>query len=820
MIYEENLIEEISVRGGGILQSIRQSDNAKLHEGDLIFVYPMIMDATLDRQWGDILRDFVATVFTNRIKQTNVLNIISDATSPGDVGGPKGQGLNPAQELHRSLGGREPMNPDQPNLFQSDIDAQKKYDYSETLGKFREYIKSQVVNDPAYANLKPMVSEVIAQNLIPVPVIIGTNKQKINSQVLYWILFIAAGQNLPLDNANNLDPIGKLLRQIPSDKYEKFLDGVVDPKAMDTDRQLETLIKGIRDQTEAAAFKFKMVLDLKTWEEELPSLPHVATVSTAVQNKRAAEISLGLRASTAYRTFVSNEVVGLLQSITHSIVPETEIDISTKLSKFIDNSAGSQNISSSYSDLYGLISGQMVSASNSEPTKVDALDNLLDVATTMCKQNAEINVDKIFRDNISTLKFGLTQGGKKFAEFTEKLTLAGAQVSGLSQTLEEFIIELGGTPAASLLSEQKKSFRESIIDYFESGWQDNEALTRQPSSYDPNTRTPNNPTAPEPWVNNPAINHIDPINVSASGLFDSERFKFLTGQIKTGYDGRMIRDRNGFAVIDPDGKANQAEFQKSMYNAVTEILHFLYMFSFFSFFCDYLRELQAEVTVQKRDATSFPNYVLVTKIEYISRIYWALSTRNFKNEMTSEKEKDKLDEFKEKTNHFLFWKRSDQKRVELELDKRVRGIKVLWKQTGVRALLDPVHQDMYDEKKSLDEKVEFIYKAATLDINRSRDNTRISKLEALKTWLEKDTPVVKSEQKGKNLNDFRISSASDTQKQIKLIQDRLRIPNMIVIDEKNKKVYYKLMFMQRMLNLDFGSLKGYIDSQKNILKAF
>jgi hypothetical protein len=781
MIYKEKLIEEISVRGDGILQSIRQADNAKLHEGDLVFVYPMIIDATLDRQWGDTLRDFIATVFTNRIKQANVLNIISDATSPGDVGGSRGQGLNPAQELHKSLGGREQMNPDQPNIFQTDIDAQKKYDYSETLGKFREYIKSQVVNDPSYANLKPMVSEVIAQNLIPVPVIIGTNKLKINSQVLYWMLFIAAGQNISLDNHNNLDPIGKLLRQIPSEKYEEFLDGVMDPKAMDTDRELEQLINSIRDGTEAASFKFKMVLDLKTWEEELPSLPHVATVSTAVQNKRAAEKSLGLRASTAYRTFVSNEVVGLLQSITHSIVPETEIDISSKLSKFIDNSAGSQSISSSYSDLYGLISGQMVNASNSAPAKVDALDNLLDVATTMCKQNAEINVDKIFRENISTLKFGLTGGGEKLAKFTSKLVLAGSQISGLSKNLEEFIIELGGTPAAALLSDQKKLFNESVVDYFESGWQDQEALTRQ--------------AIPQRGFNAPGLGNQN--YGGGSGLFDSKRFKHLTGE-----------------------ESNQSEFQKNMYNAITEILHFLYMFSFFSFFCDYLRELQAEVTVQRRDATSFPNYVLVTRIEYISRIYWALSSRNFKNLMTSEKEEDKLDEFKNnKTWDWKLWKgsRADQERVENELDSRVEASLLRGELYGV---LDPAHVRMYNKKNSLDEKVDFLYKAATLDVERSRNKSRIERLKSIKKWLEDETPVIKSEQKGKNLNDFRLGSAADTQKQIKLIQDRLRIPNMIVIDEKNKKVYYKLMFMQRMLNLDFGSLKGYIDSQKNILKAF
>jgi hypothetical protein len=734
----DKLIEEVSIRGGGILQSIRQPDNNDLSEGDLVFIYPIIMDATLDKKYGNLVRDFVTVSFVNRIKQTNVLNVISDATSPGTVKSGNNE-INPAQMLKKHLG-RSPvdsMNPDDVlTPMQNGNNYSSNQDYNDALIKLREYVKDQIDTNPEYKNLRPAVSEVMASNLIPIPLIIGTNQMKINNNVLYWILFIAAGQHLPLDRTSSLDKIKRYLRQIDSEKYNEFMTGLEVKQILDSPRKMEQLINSIWDGTDRATSKFHLVLDEGKWNREVGVNSHTAKLTTAIHNTNTSQGAMSRRASTAFKNFVGNEIVGILQSITHAIIPETEVDISTKLTKFVEDTT---NVRAHYETIYDYIIG---SSSN-----IDEVDELIKVATNICKENSEINVNKIF-SQLAGLHFGITgkkrkaslfdighqsNSGEILADFTEDLVGTGASLAAFSKSIEEYIVELGGIQALDELSKYKEKYKEHIMHYFQGGWREGEGIT----STDASTR--DNPTSPIGMFTN-RDNTPEPKQMN---LFNSLRFKEITG---------------GAAST-----ADQTAFEDNMYNSLTEIVHFLSIFNFMSFFCDYLREIETEVSVQKRDAVSFPNYVLVTRIEYITRIFWALASTNFENEMTEEKERDESQEFK-KTREY---RKLNEKKEELEL--KLRNETSPFNQTRLKK---EIH-----------------------DLTAKMDKQR--------------TP-----HKGTGVDQFRISSMNDVTKQINLIKERLKIPNIVVIDEKQKKIFYKLMFHQRVMNLDMGTMNTYISQQK------
>lgn len=779
---QEKIIQEISIRGGGILQSIRQSDNSKLHEGDLVFMYPMIVDTTLDRKWGDLLRDFVTVLFTNRIKQSNVLNIVSDATSPGAITS-GGKSINPAQALRGSLGSGNIQEPDDSSgLFQGDIDASKRYDYSDVLGKLRAYIGNQIENDPQYSDLRPMISEVIAQNLIPIPIIIGTKKLKIHSSALYWILFIAASQNESLGDigGGNLNKIDRLMRQIDDKNYEKFMRGLVKETELEDTRRLTKLITDTQDGVGRAVHKFRMVLNKNTMAEEMPVVPNTAFLSSAITNRAAAQANLGRRSAVSYRTFVANEVIGLLQSITHAILPPTEIDISSKLTAFIDDVSGQNATDTAYTAMYGyILKNFQNSHTNSSDDNIDKLDVLIARSTDMCKQNKEIDVTKIFAD-IANLDFSLLGGGKKLAIFTENLVRAGSSLAGLSKTLNAFLSELGGSEVNGFLSKRKDKIRGAVENYFESGWENNQGITSQ------STQPGGTTVGGAIWILTP-----NPGSVSVRSLFDSDRFKQLTG-----------------------GSGNQREFEKNMYNTLTEILFFLFLFCFFSFYCDYLKEVEAEVTLQKQDSTSFPNYVLVLRMEYISRIFWGLASKNFRLDVAEEEDEEEKKKFEEKTlAWYKLWGEKTADSAKDDFEKKL--------DSKMKSLLTSTQKSVYNNKEgNVEDKVEYIYTSLSNDISRMGSPFDKSELENIKNFIS-DTPAKRKQSRDKtNDPSFGVSSAADTTKQIMLIQKRLNIPNIIVVDEKNRKVYYKLMFMNRVLNLDEGTLSSYISNQKNILKAF
>lgn len=783
---QDKIIQELSIRGGGVLQSIRQSDNTKLHEGDLVFIYPMIIDATLDRKWGDLLRDFVTVVFTNRIKQTNVLNIVSDATFPGTISS-GGKELNPAQILRGHLGtGAITPQDNQSNIGGGDIDVQKRYEYSDVLEKLREYIGNQVAHDPQYSQLRPMISEVIAQNLIPIPVIIGTNKSKIHSSVLYWILFIAASLNLSLGKKGGAD-VNKIkyhIRQIDETNYEKYLRGVVEDKELESPMMLSRLISNIQDGVDKSIFNFVKVLDLDIMKQEMPVVSHSAELSTAIHNKAAAQKNLGGRSATSYRTFVANEIIGLLQSVTHAILPSTEIDISSKLIKFIDDVSDKTATDEAYSSMYGLILSNFQQGHTSNTSDdIDQLDVLIDRSKDMCIQNKEIDVTKVFGE-LANLNFSLTgknrkegffaiTGGAALANFTEDIIRIGSTLKGLSKTLNAFLSELGGTPINAFLSRRKDKIRGAVEDYFREGWEEGQGITTATQG------------AGAAWGGGPFRAGGTPGEAS---LFNSERFQRLTGN-----------------------RGDQTAFEDNMYSTLTEILFFLFMFCFFSFYCEYLTELEAEVSVQRRDSTSFPNYILVLRIEYISRIFWGLSINNFRLDVADEADEEKLKDFNE-TEFRSFWKffakTTKAKAFEERLNSLMRGIDLTQAQRVV-----------YNTKSSLENKIEYIYGSLSNEISRGDARIKEKFENKIKAEIEK-TPVKKKPTRDTSTERFSVTSASDISKQIRLIQERLNIPNIIVIDEKNRKVYYKLMFMNRLINLDEGSLSSYISNQKNILTVF
>jgi hypothetical protein len=748
----DKLIQEVSIRGGGVLQSIRQPDDDKLNEGDLVFIYPIVMDATLEKKYGNLVRDFITVAFVNRIKQSNVLNVISDAVSPGTVKSGGGE-INPAQLLKQHLG-RAPVDEVQPDdvLNSAGIDSQKKYDYSEALVQLREYVKDQIKNDSQYSQLRPVISQVMANNLIPIPLIIGTNMMKIHNSALFWILFIAAGQKIPLDRASSLDKIKPFLRQIPEDNYEKFMvEKDINPKSMDTPRKLHQLINNIWDGTDRATSRFHIVLDERKWNEEVGVNSFTAKLTTAMHNTQTSQGAMTRRASTAFKNFIGNEIVGILQSITHAIIPETEVDISSKLTKFVDTST---NVRAHYDTIYDYVIGGSSS--------IDEVEELIKVSTDICKENKEINVNKIM-SQLSSLHFGMrgtsrqkgfglfsnkeVQGGELLADFTEDIVSIGATLASFSKKLEEYIRELGGEQAVGELSNYKKSFRTDIENYFQGGWKAGNSITA------------GDDTVPMDLVRTPGG---DPGTIN---LFNSKRFKVLTGQIKIDPTSGIESPGNNLS------NAQQEKFEENMYNSLTEIMHFLSVFCFMSFFCDYLREIETEVTVQKRDAVSFPNYVLVTKLEYITRIYWALATRNFQNEMTAEKEEEEEREFKNSRKY---------KMINANIDREKEKLKTV---------------------------------KAGDDYLKGRINKEILKLE---DELKKErTPKV-----GTETEQFRISSMSDVTKQINLIKERLKIPNIVVIDEKNRKIYTRLMYMPRVMNYDLATLDSYVKSQKETLPGF
>jgi len=156
------------------------------------------------------------------------------------------------------------------------------------------------------------------------------------------------------------------------------------------------------------------------------------------------------------------------------------------------------------------------------------------------------------------------------------------------------------------------------------------------------------------------------------------------------------------------GSVDAGKFVETAISSMGEIIKFLTVYTFYSYFCEYTGELAAEVEVKRQDVMDFPNYCLVVPVEIMKTIYGALSADNFK------------------------------KLIE-------------------------------DPKSS---------------------NT-----------------------------DFEEITTQSLNKIISVIGNRLGVSNIMVVDEKSKMVYYKWMFNKQVQRINLGTLKSYVSSQREFIKA-
>ena len=89
----------------------------------------------------------------------------------------------------------------------------------------------------------------------------------------------------------------------------------------------------------------------------------------------------------------------------------------------------------------------------------------------------------------------------------------------------------------------------------------------------------------------------------------------------------------------------------------------------------------------------------------------------------------------------------------------------------------------------------------------------------LKTLMESNSPSTNKELADalfQTTNTF-IPNASIL-KMIEIMNDRLKIPNIVVVDEIGDTVYYQFMYMQKPAKTKLSNLESYINQQHDILR--
>ena len=581
---DQEQIEEVLLKRGGHSNAMRSIKQPRDDGQRLSFIYPMLLDTVINKKYGNLIRDFLTTNFMSQIKTSNVLNITTDAISADMATSSGTNHINPAEELANSmrrLGGRSTDSGESvaiANAIQQQnthaASQQSKHEYQEKINQFQKYIVDQIKIDPQYNDTRPLVSSITVENLLNVPIVLGTKAFKVHSTILYWILFISVGQNLDLTKKSSFVKIKQMMREIPADNYLDLMYSVKPPKNVTpASGALNKFVNDIQDGVDKAIKRFENLIDEQRYATEVGvGSTYSVAITQSIADNSGLLNSLSRRANTLFASFLGNDISRLLQSVTHVIVPPTEINIAKKLDVFNSNILNSS--SDTYSDIAEKINLQLKSSETDPGTGIDAAEVILQSAGNMCKDNSKIEVDRIFTQ-IAKLRFNLRGStgtednpAQELPEFTEDLIRHSATLNNFSKILADYMTELSGN--SPIIGNILKRFKYNIIhsevrDFFE--------------GTDPIVQFKTMASAQPPVGPRPADIKMQDA---------SDRFTSLVGG--TSAERKTVKFSK-----------QQAQFLDNMYQAIADIAFFVYVYSFFSYFCEYLGEVHADVKPKKQD---------------------------------------------------------------------------------------------------------------------------------------------------------------------------------------------------------------------------
>lgn len=586
------------------LNLLGDMSSIKNRRSNLIFVYPLLFDKTLIPKWEVLIRDFQTAQFISQIKISNVLNITQSAVQ--GYGQNAGSNyINPAEILNNALSNsgsetysnalQQQLNRVQAEQFskmqrQSYTPSSTEYLYK--LNEFRSFIKHQIQTDPLYSNLRPAFSIItVENNLIDVPLIIGTKTLKIDTGALYWILFVALSNNDT--GLNNISRTLDIIDKIPKGKYLELLYGAniirgVPPK---DETSIDKAYNSIRRESNAALSKairdFNTVTSsLSNFEKEIgfgTSIDDSSASYTKVMADSIAQTAdMKIKVATLINQSIISTVFPAIQTINNLVVnPAMEIDYNTRYSKLLSNiSAEISNQATTIVDLF-----------SSKLSNTQTQSDYIDVIKSNCNALHSMNSFKLLDDlNRSRLKFSQIRtdantpnpSNLKVIDFAEELNTVASALHTQAYSLRSMIHNITDGAISTAANMDIHSVNDNLIITLESHIRN--------YFYDSNATDANIVDL----GNNPAA----PISRLFSSLFRNASINDLR------------------------------KFMDNSIRSLARIVNFLFLYSTVSYFCEMINIVSTKIEIAKKDVVKFPNYTLVIPIEYVTTLYYALAARN------------------------------------------------------------------------------------------------------------------------------------------------------------------------------------------------
>ena len=197
---------------------LRQPGKISNQQFKLIYAYPLLFSDTIGSDLATACRKFQTISFLKEIIVSNSLNIINMASQ---IAAPNAQSNSVAQLIGNAiLTGGSSQNS---TAAQSTVSPSMAYDIQSRVEEKTRQIKKYLNTDVRTKKLMPYVEIITLNNLVDVPVIVGTKGFNAMSYALLYILAIAIVTQTPLDRISNVESIIRRLKNTKETEWVTLL---------------------------------------------------------------------------------------------------------------------------------------------------------------------------------------------------------------------------------------------------------------------------------------------------------------------------------------------------------------------------------------------------------------------------------------------------------------------------------------------------------------------------------------------------------------------------------------------------------------------
>jgi len=644
--------------GGGSFQSLRQPGRMSAHDSmggqRLIFIYPFICDEALNRQ-TQIARLFFTASLISEIKYDNGLRITSDAQrNIGALGQNTSNPINPADVIRQSLYSQNSISH---NNVPIDSWTNQEYRmlYQDKIDQFNIFVQDQLKNNPLFHGLNPIISSITISNLLSIPLIVGTKSYSVSSEYMYLILLVSIMTGTPLTGTSNLDYIFNIIDHVPAHmlrqlildensikKINRIIGHDITTDSIDSKQRLvrkqssstfniygqnvnksnidHKLYSYLSTEHKKAQIFFGICMNEQRWAAENNGIEtrgrtlSVSEVSipTTIQNKHyTAAIS-------TFNIYIENIIVPAYRLLTILGGPAPiGCDVSKKVAAVIDD------ISTNRMDDFLNLAQQITSAVISKvKNHGGSLSREVKDLVSICKENVNIanSIEKSLSDYNKNMTGNLTYNSNDIEKAINAIIDLSQRIKPHEKTIDSWltnIISGSGDPLDPTRPTANLTTKLSSI----AGQFNNTILSSMWGRYP--ERSPDN----APWFT----------NISDPQTF-VERYRNYAGRMhniyigvdNTTFNNRTYAQHNNNTLNPADISEFYSDLN-SIEQSLFTICNFLLKWTFFSFTCSYMSEVDADVEVQKQDALEFPNFCLVIPLNLMKGLYSYISTRNIRN---------------------------------------------------------------------------------------------------------------------------------------------------------------------------------------------